>query len=159
MYKSPIGPILSLNNISNREASLQMGIGFEGLQSDYVMPSIDNITFIKEIALAAVNPGEVTIEETELTLKISYEQVGGFEQKTHLIYEKQTGLLLWVDTLLNPYILEMSIIGYSPQETPSPPAPAPEESIPSFPILLIGIIIVGALLLVTAKTRKKSKFI
>jgi len=122
------------------------------------MPSIDNITFIKEIALAAANPGEVTIDETELTITISYEQVGGFEQKTYLIYEKQTGLLLWVDTLLNPYILEMSINGYSPPETPSPP-PTPEELIPSFPTLLIGIITVGALLLVTAKTRKKSKFI
>ena len=157
-YFGPIGPIISLNNISNREAAIQMGIGFGGLQSGYMMPSIDNITFIKEIALAAANPGEVTIEETELTLKISYEQVGGYEQKTHLIYEKNTGLLLWVDTFLNPYVLEMSINGYSPPETPSPP-PTPEESIPSFPILLIGIIIVGALLLVTAKTRKKSKFI
>ena len=157
-YFGPIGPIISLNNISNREAAIQMGIGFGGLQSGYMMPSIDNITFIKEIALAAANPGEVTIEETELTITISYEQVGGFEQKTHLIYEKQTGLLLWVDTLLNPYVLEMSINGYSPPETPSPP-PTPEELIPSFPTLLIGIITVGALLLVTAKTRKKSKFI
>ena len=157
-YFGPIGPIISLNNISNREAAIQMGIGFGGLQSGYLMPSIDNITFIKEITLAAANPGEVTIEETELTLKISYDQVGGYEQKTHLIYEKHTGLLLWVDTLLNPYVLEMSINGYSPQETPSPP-PAPEELIPSFPILLIGIIIVGALFLVTAKTSKKLKFI
>jgi hypothetical protein len=157
-YFGPIGPIISLSNISNREAALQMGIGFGGLQSGYKMPSIDNITFIKEIALAAANPGEVTIDETELTITISYEQVGGFEQKTHLIYEKQTGLLLWVDTLLNPYVLEMSINGYSPPETPSPP-PTPEELIPSFPTLLIGIITVGALLLVTAKTRKKSKFI
>ena len=157
-YFGPIGPIISLNNISNREAAIQMGIGFGGLQSGYLMPLIDNITFIKEIALAAANPGEVTVEETELTLKISYEEVGGYEQKTHLIYEKQTGLLLWVDTLLGPYVLEMSIIGYSPPETPSAP-PTPEESIPSFPILLIGIIIVGALLLVTAKMRKKLKFI
>ena len=156
-YFGPIGPIISLSNISNREAALQMGIGFGGLQSGYKLPSIDNITFIKEIALAAANPGEVTIDETELTIKISYEQVGGFEQKTHLIYEKQTGLLLWVDTLLNPYVLEMSINGYSPPETPSPPAP--NELIPAFPILYLGIIIVGALLLVTAKTRKKSKFI
>ncbi len=157
-YFGPIGPIISLSNISNREAALQMGIGFGGLQSGYLMPSIDNITFVKQLALAAANPGEVTIDETELTIKISYEQVGGFEQMTHLIYEKRTGLLLWVDTLLNPYVLEMSINGYSPPETPSPP-PTPEELIPSFPTLLIGIITVGALLLVTAKTRKKSKFI
>ena len=161
-YFGPIGPIISLNNISNREAAIQMGIGFGGLQSGFRIPSIDNLTFIKEIALAAANPGEVTINETELTIKISYEQVGGFNQTTHLIYEKRTGLLLWVDTLLKPYVLEMSINGYSPPETPSEPTPpdeTPNELIPAFPILYIGIIIVGALILLTAKTSKKLKFI
>ncbi len=158
-YFGPIGPIISLNNISNREAAIQMGIGFGGLQSGYMMPLIDNITFIKEIALAAANPGEVMIEETELTIKISYDQVGGYEQKTHLIYEKHTGLLLWVDTLLNPYVLEMSIIGFSPPITASPPPTQPDETIPTFPTLLIGIIIVGALIIVTSKTSKKLKFI
>lgn len=156
-YFGPIGPIISLNNISNREAALQMGIGFGGLQSGYMMPSIDNITFIKEIALAAANPGEVTIDETELTIKISYEQVGGFEQKTHLIYEKRTGLLLWVDTFINPYVLEMSINGFSPPVTASPPTP--NELIPAFPILYLAITIVGALILVITKTSKKLKFI
>jgi len=158
-YFGPIGPIISLNNISNREAALQMGIGFGGLQSGYMMPSIDNITFIKEIALTAANPGEVTIEETELTIQISYEQVGGFEQETHLIYEKQTGLLLWVDTVLTPYVLEMSIIGFSPPVTASPPPTTPDELIPAFPLLYLGIMIIGALLLVTTKTSKKLKFI
>jgi len=158
-YFGPIGPIISLNNISNREAALQMGIGFGGLQSGYMMPLIENLTFIKEIALAAANPGEVTINETELTIKISYEQVGGFEQKTQLIYEKKTGLLLWVDTLLNPYVLEMSINGFSPPITASPAPTTPNELIPGFPILFLGIVIVGALLLVTGKTSKKLKFI
>jgi len=156
-FFSPIGPIISLNNISNREAAMQMGIGFGGLQSGYMIPSIDNITFIKEIAIAAANPGEVMISETELTIKISYEQVGGFEQKTHLIYEKRTGLLLWVDTFINPYILEMTINGFSPPVTPSSPT-TPNELIHAFPILYFGIMVVGALIIVTAKTNKKLKF-
>ena len=157
-FFGPIGPIISLNNISNREAALQMGIGFGGVQSGLLIPSIDNITFIKEITLAAANPGEVTIDETELTIKISYEQVGGLEQKTHLIYEKRTGLLLWVDTFINPYVLEMSINGFSPPVIPSPPS-TPDELIPAFPILYLSLMIVGALILVTAKTSKKLKFI
>ncbi|MHA1534929.1 MAG: hypothetical protein ACTSP8_09405, partial [Promethearchaeota archaeon] len=78
---------------------------------------------------------------------------------THLIYEKRTGLLLWVDTLLNPYVLEMSINGFSPPITASPASTMPDELIPAFPILYISIIIVGALILVTAKTSKKLKFI
>ncbi|MBY9019487.1 MAG: hypothetical protein KGD67_00420 [Candidatus Lokiarchaeota archaeon] len=158
-FFGPIGPIISLINISNREAALQMGIGFGGVQSGFVLPSIDNLTLIKELSLAAANPGEVLIEETELTIKISYDQVGGFEQRTHLIYEKQTGLLLWVDTFINPYVLEMSINGYSPPEEPSQPPPPPDETIPSFPILLFGIAIVGALIIVTTNTNKKLKFI
>ncbi|HUW91487.1 MAG TPA: hypothetical protein VMV43_13335 [Candidatus Nanopelagicaceae bacterium] len=157
-FFGPIGPIISLNNISNREAALQMGIGFGGLQSGFMIPSIDNTTFIKELALAAANPGEVTITETELTIKFSHEQVGGFEQKTHLIYEKRTGLLLWVDTFINPYVLEMTIVGFSPPITPSQPT-TPNELIPAFPILYLGIMIVGALILITTKTSKKLKFI
>ena len=157
-YFGPIGPIISLKNISNREAALQMGIGFGGFQSGYILPLINNITLLDELAIASANPGEVTITETELTIKISYDQIGGFEQKTHLIYEKHTGLLLWVDTFINPYVLEMSINGYSLPETPSQPTP-PDETIPSFPFLLFGIIITGALIIVTWKISKKLKFI
>jgi len=155
-FFGPIGPTISLKNISNREAALQMGIGFGGFQSGYMVPSIKNITFIEELAQAAANPGEVIITETELTIKFSYDQIGGFEQKTHLIYEKHTGLLLWVDTFINPYILEMSIIGYSLPETPLQPTP-PDETISLFPLLFLGIMITGALILITWRVSRKKK--
>ena len=157
-FFGPIGPIISLKNISNREAALQMGIGFGGFQSGYMLPSINNITFLEELAIAASNQGELTITETDLTIKISYDQIGGFEQKTHLIYEKHTGLLLWVDTFINPYVLEMSINGYSPPDTPSQPTP-PDETIPFFPFLLLGITITGALILIMWIVSKKLKSI
>lgn len=155
-FFGPIGPIISLKNISNREAALQMGIGFGGFQSGYKLPLINNITLIKELAIAAANQGEVTITETELTIKVSYNQIGGFEQKTHLIYEKHSGLLLWVDTFINPYMLEMSINGYSLPEIPSQPTP-PDEPINFLPILLFGIIISGALIIVIWIVGKKLK--
>lgn len=157
-FFGPIGPIISFDNISNREAALQMGIGFGGFQSGYMLPSINNLSLIEESAIASANPGEVIISETELTIKINYDQIGGFEQKTHLIYEKHTGLLLWVDTFINPYVLEMSINGYSPLETPSPPSP-PNETIPSFPFPFLGIIMTGALILIAWRVNKKLKFI
>jgi len=135
-----------------------MGIGFGGFQSGYMLPSINNITFLEELAIAASNQGELTITETDLTIKISYDQIGGFEQKTHLIYEKHTGLLLWVDTFINPYVLEMSINGYSPPDTPSQPTP-PDETIPFFPFLLLGITITGALILIMWIVSKKLKSI
>ena len=155
-FFGPIGPIISLKNISNREAALQMGIGFGGFQSGYMLPSINNITFLEELAIAAANQGEVTITETDLTIKISYDQIGGFEQKTHLIYEKHSGLLLWVDTFINPYVLEMSINGYSLPEIPSQPTP-PDETINFLPIFLFGIIISGALIIVIWIVGKKLK--
>ncbi|MBY8988374.1 MAG: hypothetical protein KGD61_07960 [Candidatus Lokiarchaeota archaeon] len=155
-FFGPIGPIISLKNISNREAALQMGIGFGGFQSGYILPSINNITLVKELAIATANQGEVTITETGLTIKVSYDQIGGFEQKTHLIYEKHTGLLLWVDTFINPYVLEMSINGYSLPEIPSQPTPS-DETINFLPTLFFGIILTGALILLTWEVSKKKK--
>jgi hypothetical protein len=157
-YFGPIGPIISLKNISNREAALQMGIGFGGFQSGYLLPTINNVTLIETLAKSAANPGEVTMSETDLTITIEYDQLGGFEQKTHLIYEKHTGLLLWVDTYINPYVLEMSIFGYSPPEAPTQPPP-PDDTISSFPFIFLGLIITCGLIITIWKLSKNLRVI
>ncbi|MFX0076625.1 MAG: hypothetical protein ACFE96_14375, partial [Candidatus Hermodarchaeota archaeon] len=158
-FFGPIGPIISFKNISNREAALQMGIGYGGFQSGFLLPAIYNLTFIKNLAIFAANLGEVAIDETELTITIEYDQIGGFEQKTHLIYEKHTGLLLWVDTFINPYVLEMNVIGYSPPEAPSQPSPPPDDTIPSFPFTFLGLIIASGLIIMMWKLSKKLRVI
>lgn len=156
-YFGPIGPIISFTNISNREAALQMGIGFLGFQTGFLSPIIDNITLLNEIALNSANPGEVSIKETELTIGFYYDQIGGFEQSTHLIYEKRTGLLLWASTYINPYILEMSIEEFTPPQIENPPE-QPDNQIDSFPMIVIlvffGVSI--AFIIMNLKRRIKS---
>lgn len=157
-YFGQIGPIISFTNISNREAALQMGIGYAGFQSGFLCPVIDNLTLLKGIALNAANLGEVTIKETLLTIAFYYDQLGGFEQSTHLIYEKRTGLMLRVSTYINPYILEMCIEGFTPTEVEIPPQ-QPDNQIPTYSWILIisfiGISVVTVILI----TKKRVKFI
>ena len=151
-----IGPQISLTNISNREAAIQMRMGYGDLQSGFLIPMINNITFIREKALNAANQGKVSIIETELTISIFYDQIGGFEQKTHFIYEKKTGLLQWIDTDVGSFSLEMTLIGFTPPSTTNPPA-TPDDSIPSYiPIILgIGIILTSTLIIKKVKRQIK----
>jgi hypothetical protein len=156
-YFGPIGPIVSFENISNREAALQMGIGYMGFQSGFLMPQIDNITLIRENAVSGTNPGEVSIEETELTITIYFDQIGGVEQKTYLIYEKLTGLLLWVSTKVIDYVLDLTLIGYDPTIVPGNPTDTPENIIPSYPTYIFGMIIGFSMLIVILKNKHRLK--
>jgi hypothetical protein len=152
-YFGPIGPQISLTNISNREAAIQMGMGYGDLQSGFLIPMINNITFIREVALNAANPGEVSIIETELTISIFYDQSGGFEQKTHFIYEKKTGLLQWIDTDVGSFSLEMTLIGFTPPLARTNPPP----SIPSYMPIILGLGILSASALIIKKVKKQVK--
>ena len=151
---SLIGPQISLTNISNREAAIQMRMGYGDLQSGFLIPMINNITFIREKALNAANPGEVSIIETELTISIYYDQVGGFEQKTHFIYEKTTGLLQWINTNVRDFSLEMTLIGFTPPSTTNPPS---NPAIPSFLLITLGLGILSASVLIIKKVKKQIK--
>lgn len=156
-YFGPIGPQVSLTNISNREAAIQMVMGYGWLvefYSGFLIPMIDNLTFIREKALNAANPGEVEISETELTISISYEQTSGF-QKTHLIYEKKTGLLQWVDTFVGSFSLEMTLIGFTPPANPT--ITTPNNSIPSYIPLILGLGIFLTSTLVVKKVKRQIK--
>ena len=156
-YLGPIGPQISLTNISNREAAIQMGMGYFDLQSGFLIPMINNLTFIREKALdAALNPGEVEISETELIISIFFDQIGGFEQKTHLIYEKKTGLLQWIDTVLGSFNLEMTLIGFTPSVKTTIPPP-PNDSIPSYIPLILGIGILITSTLIIKKFKRQIK--
>ena len=134
-----------------------MGMGYGyllELKSGFLIPMIDNLTFIREKALEAANPGEVEISETELTISISYDQTSGF-QKTHLIYEKKTGLLQWIDTNVGSYNLEMTLIGFTPPDNTTPPPS--NDAIPSYMPLFLGLEILLTSTLVVKKVKRQIK--
>ena len=154
-FSGQIGPQISLNNISNREAAMQMTIGYGDMQTGFLIPSIDNLTFIKEKALAAANPGEVQIIENDLTIQINYNQIGGFHQKTSLIYEKLTGLLQWVDTNVGNYTLGLNLIGFTPPQKTTPTMP--NYNIPSYGFYILGLVILISSIIISRNIKSKIK--
>ncbi|MFX1389860.1 MAG: DUF4430 domain-containing protein [Promethearchaeota archaeon] len=109
----------TISNRSNSEIGWALTLGYNNFQPGFLIQIMDNLTHVKKLALQeAVGfvSGIVSIEETELALKIIFDQVGG-GQNTYLIYEKRTGLLLWTNTSVGSYLLEMAIEGYIPWES------------------------------------------
>ena len=106
----------TLFNRSNSELSWGFTLGYNNFQPGFLIQIMDNLTKVKKLALQEATGfvnGIVLIEETHLSIKISFEQVSG-GQKTSLIYEKQTGLLLWTNSSVGSYLIEMKINGYMP---------------------------------------------
>ncbi|MFX1338234.1 MAG: DUF4430 domain-containing protein [Promethearchaeota archaeon] len=107
----------TMYNVSNTEAADAMFIGYNNFDSGFLIPT-DNITKLKELATIesfGLTNGIVSIEETMLTIKFTYDQIDG-DQFTSLIYDIRTGLLLWVHTETNNYVLELTINGITPGE-------------------------------------------
>ena len=154
-FSGQIGPQISLNNISNREAAIQMTIGFGDMQTGFLIPLIDNLTFIKENALTAANSGEVEVIENELTIQINFNQIGGFQQKTSLIYEKMTGLLQWMDSSVGEYALSMNLIGFTILQRTNPSTP--EYKIPSYGFYIIGLVIIISSTVIFRNIKSKIK--
>ncbi|TFG08459.1 MAG: DUF4430 domain-containing protein [Promethearchaeota archaeon] len=102
-------------NISNTEAGDALVIGYNKFYSGFLI-STENLTLLKDLAITEAlgsTNGIVTIKETKLTIKITYDQIDG-DQFTSLIYDIRTGLLLWVYTESSEDILEITIEGITP---------------------------------------------
>ncbi|TFF95554.1 MAG: DUF4430 domain-containing protein [Promethearchaeota archaeon] len=162
---------LSLNftqvNISNKEAAVALILGFNNFQSGFLQPSIDNLTHFKKLALeeaTGFSTGKVELEETDLTVKIEFDEEGdGLNIK--LLYEKNTGLLLWAASKGSNYNLELTIDGYEPWSSNPPNRPSGEynlaEYIPYIVIALISLISISGLLITSnykTNFKKYNKF-
>ncbi len=149
----------TLYNRSSSEIAWALTLGYNNFQPGLLINIMENITAVKKFALQEAGgfvPGKVTTEETELALKITFKQDGG-GQITSMIFEKRTGLLLWVNTSFGSYLLEMSIGGYSPwadaEEVILPPPDPLAEFLPY--IAVISISAVSALSLLAASKVNK----
>lgn len=129
---------MQMTNISNTESANALLISFPGFLSGFLLPMMDNDTYDIEAEVLAASwftvDREFTYEEMDLTVDMHFQCGGSFPQNTHLIYEKYTGLLLYVNTVGQNYHLEMTIENYHLDlgNENSQPQPA----IPSFPIFL-----------------------
>ncbi|MFW9820728.1 MAG: DUF4430 domain-containing protein [Candidatus Thorarchaeota archaeon] len=158
----------TLSNRSNSELGWAFTLGYNNFQPGFILHIMNNLTNVKKLALQEASGyvnGLVSVEETELTLKISFDQGGG-GQGTYLIYEKRTGILLWVETFVGNYLLEMTIDDYIPWELKGenngPPSNLLLDSLPYIIISSISIIFISTSLILSrlnAKFKKFNKFV
>lgn len=154
-------PILSFDNITNREAAINMMLGFNDFQPGFFIPKINNITYLKQIIKSQSNgsaKGDLVLKQTNLTFYINFKQKGG-GQETTLLYEKKTGLLLYANTKFGGYHLEMTIENYTvPNFNYNKKIPSNTKIIPSFSVpLVLGISAILTLLIIVKVIKKTKK--
>lgn len=154
----------TLVNRSNSELSWGLTLGYNNFQPGFLIQIIDNLTRVKKLALqeaAGFVNGLVSVEETQLTLKITFDQIGG-GQGSYMIYEKRTGLLLWTETSVGSYLLVMVIDNYVPwesiEEEPSTPDNFILKFLPYIIIVSISIITMTSSLIISRFNSKFKKF-
>ncbi|MHA2431173.1 MAG: hypothetical protein ACXACC_09130 [Promethearchaeota archaeon] len=150
---------MQMNNISDSECANNLLISFPGFLSGFLLPIVNNETYDIEAEVIAASwftvDREFTYEETDLTINMYFKCAGSFPQETRLIYEKITGLLLYLDTIGQNYHLEMTIENYEPDidqngiDTPS--------EIPSFSLIVIMSMIIATTLIIIKINKKKMK--
>jgi hypothetical protein len=154
----------TLSNRSNSEIGWAFTLGYNNFQPGFILHIMNNLTSVKKLALQEASGyvnGLVSVEETMLTLKITFDQDGG-GQGTYLIYEKKTGILLWVKSFVGNYLLEMAIDDYIPwepkEENGGPPNNLLLDSIPYIIISSISIIFISTSLIISRMNTKFKKF-
>ena len=169
-YKGDGGRFMAFeyNNISNPDAALIINLKYNSFASGFLVPNMNNETWLKENALEQGDPGGpydipgvVTIEETDLTIKITYDQIDG-PQISSMRYEKRTGLLLWTDSIAKNYRLTMTIENYIPPTTTGSTVIVDDddddddvrEAIPSFPIIILISIAIFTTIILALRTKK-----
>ncbi len=101
-------------NVSNSEVSRNLGLGFANFQPGFLI-TVNHTEWIKSNATTEANSvsAQVTIEETYNFLYFRFEQNGIIDNKTELIYDKITGLLVDANITIGNYHLELFWEGYA----------------------------------------------
>lgn len=104
---------MTFYNISNGEADMNLLLGYNYFKSGFLIPN-DNFTFLKQQAYQQDEPpfmnATVTIEETQNSISFDFRQTVGFFQNTKSVYDKISGLLIYTNTSVGNYTLEMTLI-------------------------------------------------
>lgn len=143
-------------NISNGEADMALTLGYNQFFSGFLIP-INNISGLKEYAFIQNNSGfweaDVNVEETDTRITFSFQQKSGFQQKTKSTYDKVSGLLIYTNTSVGNYFLEMTLVNL-------PNLDSDTLSVPSYHVLTVGfaISIIITIKIRSYKKNRKSNF-
>lgn len=113
-----LGDLLNYTNanVSNSEVSRNLNLGFADFQPGFLI-TINHTDWIKANATLEANGAsgknaELNIEESYNFLFFEFDEIGGENQKTTLIYDRITGLLVKANTTLDDYYLEIFLESY-----------------------------------------------
>lgn len=152
---------ITLFNVSNGEADLNLLLGYNSFKSGFLIP-ISNFNNLTQLAYAQDVPpfmnATVSVQETSKTISFDFKQKTSLQQETKSIYDKASGLLIYTNTSFGNYALEMTLINL-------PSFPSDSLSIPSFHLLIV-ITILGTTITIIINiclkkiklTKKYSKF-
>ena len=140
-------------NISNGEVDMNLLLGYNYFKSGLLIPN-DNFPFLKQQAYAQDQPpfmnATVIIEETQNRITFDFRQKVGFLQRTKSVYDKISGLLVYTNTSVGNYTLEMTLTNL-PNLTTEP------QIIPSYiPVITFMVLSITAIFLIL-KGKKKYK--
>jgi len=157
-FKENITGILVTNttfhNISNSEAGLSLGIGYNSFHSGFLI-QINDLENLKVLAEEQVNesgfmPGDFIFEEYDYMFQFTFKQ-DNKNQNSTMIYDKTTGVLVYSKVEIFSFKLEIYLNDYELnfQKT--------RNGIPAFPILIFSITLVSTLIIIIPIMRKKIK--
>jgi hypothetical protein len=145
---------MTFYNISNGEADMNLLLGYNYFKSGFLIPN-NNFTFLKQQAYLQDEPpfmnATVTIEETQNSISFDFRQKVGFFQKTKSVYDKISGLLIYTNTTVGNYTLEMMLTNL-PNLAQEPPF------ISSYlPIITYGVLGIASFFLIIKVKKQRTK--
>ena len=137
-------------NISNGEADMNLLLGYNQFRSGFLIP-INHFDWLTQQAYnqdqGPYMNATVIVEETPNNITFDFKQLTFFQQKTKSIYDKISGLLIYTNTSVGNYTLEMTL-------TNLPTFKSESQNIPSYQLYIIFSIIIVISIIYFAKLRK-----
>jgi hypothetical protein len=104
-------------NVSNSEVSRNLKLGFADFQPGLLI-TVNHTDWIKANATLEANgasdlKADLTMEETYNFLYFRFQEIGGLNQKTELIYDRMTGLLVRANTTVNNFQIAIFLEDYA----------------------------------------------
>ena len=132
-------------NISNGEVDMNLLLGYNTFKSGFLIPT-NNITYLKQEAYAQDQPpfmnATVIIEENPNNISFDFHQEVGFLQRTKTTYDKVSGLLMYCNTSVGNYTLEMTITNLPDLSTNHIFVPSYIPTITFFTISITSILLI-----------------
>ncbi|MFX1488543.1 MAG: hypothetical protein ACFFBI_05305 [Promethearchaeota archaeon] len=141
-------------NVSNGEAALNLLLGYNVFKSGFLIP-INDFNNLTQQAYAQDQPpfmnATVTVQQTSETISIDFKQKTFLQQKTILIYDKISGLLIYTNTSFGNFTLEMTLIN-------KPNFPSGNLGIPSFNFsIIVSVLVIITLVSLLKLHMKRTK--